>query len=68
MTESESRGTSRATKSKRAARITLGIIIAVALIVAIFYWPSTREGLSYLLALIVVVFVGLALLRKWPSI
>lgn len=68
MTESESSGTSRATKSRRVARRTLEIVIAIALIVAIFYWPSTREGLLYLVAVIVVLFVGLSLLSKWPSV
>jgi len=68
MEESKPSRTAGAIKSKPAVRRTLQIITAVAFIVTVFYWPSASEGRPYLAASIVVLFVGLLLLRKWPSV
>jgi hypothetical protein len=67
MTEPELGGTSGAIKRKRAARRTLEIVTAIALLVVAVYWPSTNEGHAYLIGSVVILFVGLQLLSKWPS-
>jgi hypothetical protein len=58
----------RNSRVKRVARRVLEIITAIALVLAALYWPSTNAGRLYLVALVVVLFVGVSLFRKWPSV
>jgi hypothetical protein len=59
--------TNRSSKRRRILRRILEIITGAALMVAIFSWPRTRPGLVYLYVAAIVAFVGVNLLRKWPS-
>jgi len=53
---------------KRFARRILELITAAALLIAILYWPSTNTGRLILIATVVMSFVGLKFLFKWPSV
>jgi uncharacterized membrane protein YqjE len=68
MTDQKSSSVLRTLKAKRVARRILEIITAITLLGVALYWPSTNTGRLYLVALVVVLFVGLSLLRKWPSV
>lgn len=67
MADQESNSILRTLKAKRAARRVLEIITAIAFLLVVLYWPRTNTGRLYLIAAVVVVFVGLSLLRKWSS-
>ncbi len=67
MTESEFTNP-RSPKAKRIARRVLELISAAAFLLAILYWPTTNTGRLILIAAVVVWFVGLKFLFKWPSI
>ena len=50
---------------RRAVRRVLELVVAIALLVFIFV-PGTHTGLRYLMAAVVVLFLCLSVLRKWP--
>lgn len=52
----------------RIARRVLELITAAAFLLAILYWPTTNTGRLILMAAVVVWFVGLKFLFKWPSV
>jgi hypothetical protein len=58
----------RSPKAKRIARRALELITAAAFLLAILYWPTTNTGHLILIAAVVVWFVGLKFLFKWPSV
>jgi hypothetical protein len=68
MTDLESTDARRSPRAKRAARGILELITAAAFVLAILYWPSTNAGRLILVGIIVVWFIGLKFLFKWPSV
>lgn len=67
MAAPEPGGTLRQRKMTGMARRVVELVTAAALLGAAFYFPTTNAGRVYLIALVVAVFLGLALLHKWPS-
>jgi hypothetical protein len=67
MTDRESSSTPRTRTGKRVVRRIFEIITAAALLLAIFYWPTTNAGRIYLFAVVLVALLGIKLLSKWPS-
>jgi hypothetical protein len=58
----------RSPKAKRIARRVLEIITAAVFLLAILYWPTANTVRLILIAAVVVWFVGLKFLFKWPSV
>ena len=68
MTDPETSNEHRSPIVKRFARRILELITAAVFLIAILYWPSTNTGRLILIAAVVVWFVGLKFLFKWPSV
>jgi len=51
----------------KAARRIVELIAAASLLLALFVWPHGRTGWTVQIVSVIVGFVCLGLLRKWPS-
>jgi len=68
MVDSDSAHARESLKAKRIARRVLELITAATFLLAALYWPTTNPRRLILIGAVLLYFIGLKFLSKWPSV